>query len=116
MERRLASCPVRWQPRRPCLRLMSTDLSDPGTERNASHDQQQDLPTFDRACLRVRLSRKAAGERERRQAGSISMTAAAFGPWIHAVVAVRVWLWSFIRLWVVMIRRHSVRAADLPRR
>jgi hypothetical protein len=53
MERRLASCPVRWQPRRPCLRLMSTDLSDPGTERNASHDQQQDLPTSDRACLRV---------------------------------------------------------------
>ena len=53
MERRLTSCPVRWQPRRPCLRLMSTDLADPGTERNASHDQQQDLPTFDRACLRV---------------------------------------------------------------
>ena len=53
MERRLASCPVRGQPRRPCLRLMSTDLADPGNERNASHDQQQDLPTFDRACLRV---------------------------------------------------------------
>ena len=35
---------------------------------------------------------------------------------IHAVAAARVWLWSLVRLWVAVIRRHSVRAADLPRR
>ena len=35
---------------------------------------------------------------------------------IHAVAAARLWLWSFRRLWVAVIRRHSVRAADLPRR
>ena len=71
MERRLASCPVRWQPRRPCLRLMSTDLSDPGTESNASHDQQQYLPTFDRACLRVQAGAEDSHSRHAPQTTSI---------------------------------------------
>jgi hypothetical protein len=35
---------------------------------------------------------------------------------VQAVAAATVWLWSFIRLWVAVIRRHSVRTADLPRR
>ena len=35
------------------------------------------------------------------------------GPGIHPVAAARVWLWSLVRLWVAVIRRHSVRAADL---
>jgi len=26
------------------------------------------------------------------------------------------WLWSFRRLWVAVIRRHSERQTDLPRR
>jgi hypothetical protein len=34
------------------------------------------------------------------------MTAGAFRPWIYALAAARVWLWSFIRLWVAVIRRH----------
>src|SRR5215218_2045637 len=33
------------------------------------------------------------------------------GPPVHAVVeGARVWPWSFVRLWVAVIRRHSVRA------
>ncbi len=25
------------------------------------------------------------------------------------------WLWSLVRLWVIITNRHSVRTADLPR-
>jgi hypothetical protein len=72
------------------------------------------MPTHSRSSRR--LSRKPAGGPAGNGGERVdSMMPGPFGP-IQAVAAARVWLWSFRRLWVAAIRRHSVRAADLPRR
>jgi hypothetical protein len=38
------------------------------------------------------------------------------GTLVHPVAGAIQWLWSFRRLWVAAISRHSDRAAALPRR
>jgi hypothetical protein len=40
----------------------------------------------------------------------------AFAGSFQAPAAAIWWLWSFNKLWVAVINRHSARAADLPRR
>src|SRR5690349_17537495 len=59
--------------------------------------------------FRVRLSRKG------RRTGAAGLGRAAPGRPGQLAGAVK-WWWSLTRLCVVAIRRHSVRAADLPRR
>jgi hypothetical protein len=69
-----------------------------------------------RRSLLVEVVAETCGDGERWRARVDFGGGGPFGPWIHAAAAASVWLWSFRRLWVAVIRRHSVRAADLPRR
>ena len=68
-------------------------------------------------CLHlVEAVAETRGRARAAASGSVFDAAGGRGPAIHAVAGASVWRWSFIRLWVAVIRRHSVRAADLPRR
>jgi hypothetical protein len=69
-----------------------------------------ELPLIVEAVAETRRPASAGGGN-----GSISMMGGLSAP-AQAAAAANWWLWSFIRLCVAVIKRHSVRTADLPRR
>ena len=82
------------------------------------------------ACFPRRLFRKRSRVRQRGRSWWVSRSEGrgglgggeadgpdrAFPGPSQAPAAAIWWLWSFSRLWVAVISRHSARAADLPRR
>src|SRR3954452_18578812 len=80
-------------------------------------ERTQDAPAGRHECRdHAWLSRKSAGRRL-----TVALRDAVRVPrWLRARLATQaaasVWRWSLRRLWVAVIRRHSVRTAPRPRR
>jgi hypothetical protein len=82
----------------------------------AQDEERESSPAASRRFLSHEAVAEIPPEGVAAASGRFQWRQGRFRPPIYAVAAAWLWLWSFTRLWVAVIRRHCVRAADLPRR